>query len=137
MSTAVLPAIVRSLAAGGTAAARPTSTGGGRGGFSGLAGGSEGAAAHAQWRATCRKLPLRLARLCSGQPSFAAAVATALRVLGSDYQDTGKIRSSLPAITKPIRTTILCTLAQVRSTAGWLLQKGMLGPPVCLLPACC
>jgi len=47
---------------------------------------------------------------------FAAAVAAALDILSSDYEDASRMRSSLPAVTKPIRAAVLATLAQVR---GW------------------
>lgn len=117
LGSAVLPAIVCSLAAGGAASNPPAApSGGGRLGFPGAAaavgsaGGTPGA--HTQWRAACRKLPLQLARLCSSG-SFASSVEAALKVLGTHYVNAHRIRSQLPAVTGPIRSAALATLAQV------------------------
>ena len=123
----VLPALVRSLAAGSPTTAVAAS-GGGRVGFPGAAAagaGGAGAGAHAQWRAACRKLPLQLARLCGSVAdgeggSFAAAVEAALKILGSEYVDAGRHRSELPALTRPIRSAALASLAQVRLRSGLL-----------------
>ncbi|KAL4420612.1 hypothetical protein ABPG75_010268 [Micractinium tetrahymenae] len=118
VGSTVLPALVRSVAAG--AAAPPVPAGpsaSGRLGFPGAAAAAAGSAggaagAQAQWRAACRQLPLQLARLCSSG-SFAAAVEAALAVLGTHYVNAQRIRSQLPALTKPIRSAALATLAQV------------------------
>lgn len=112
----LLPALVRALAGGAPAAATAAAASSGRLGFPG--GSATPASAHSQWRAECRKLPLRVARLCShaadsSTGGFAAAVAAALNILGSDYEDASRLRSSLPAVTKPIRAVLLATLAQV------------------------
>ncbi|PRW20989.1 kinase [Chlorella sorokiniana] len=112
----LLPALVRALAGGAPAAAAAAGAGSGRLGFPG--GAAAPASAHSQWRAACRKLPLRVARLCSSAADsstggFAAAVAAALNILGSDYEDASRLRSSLPAVTKPIRAVVLASLAQV------------------------
>lgn len=125
----LLPALVRSLAGGGPAAAAAAGAGSSRLGFPG--GAATGpASAHSQWRAACRKLPLQVARLCSSAADsstggFAAAVAAAINILSSDYEDATRLRSSLPAVTKPIRAVLLATLAQVRGCACCRLWAGV------------
>ncbi len=119
MGAVLLPALVRALAGGAPASAAAAGASSGRLGFPG--GAAAPASAHAQWRTACRKLPLHVARLCSSAADssmggFAAAVAAALDILSSDYEDASRMRSSLPAVTKPIRAAVLATLAQVR---GW------------------
>lgn len=131
LGSTILPALVRSLAAGAAGPALPAAPSGcGRLGFPGAAaaaGGAGGAAgAHAQWRAACRRLPLQLARLCSSG-GFAAAVEAAIGVLGTHYVNAHRIRSQLPAVTPPIRSAALATLAQVR--VGQLMST-LVGLPV-------
>lgn len=129
LGVTVLPALVRSLAAGSPSAAAVS--GSGRLGFPGAAAAGAGGSAHAQWRAACRKLPLELARLCSraaDSGSFAAAVAAALRVLESNFHDASRHRSALPALTRPIRGVALTTLAQVCLVAEIEWRVLRLGP---------
>lgn len=123
----VLPALVAALV-GGTARATAAggSSGGGRTSF--LGGGSGGGSdASVKWRSACRRLPLQLGHLWpSGDPGvFAAAVASALKVLGSDWHDCTKLRSPMAAASLPVRTAALSTLAQAGPAA------------CCLLPAAC
>ncbi|EFN52609.1 hypothetical protein CHLNCDRAFT_138668 [Chlorella variabilis] len=117
LSATVLPAVVRSVAGGTVGAPPAAAAGGGRLGFPG-GGGGGGGDARAVWRAACRRLPLQLARLCGGEGAgFVAAAAAALSALGVDWRDASRVRSPLAAVTGPIRTAALGTLAQARAAA--------------------
>jgi hypothetical protein len=126
---AVLPAVVAAVAGGsGGGPAPPPAAASGRRSMFGGGGGEEGAEARRRWRAACRALPLRLARLCGDADGGAAgAVAAALRMLGCDWQDAARVRSPLAAMPPTLRAAALATLAQ----AAWaqlavLLQLAVL-----------
>ncbi|KAL4855567.1 Nuclear pore complex protein NUP160 [Chlorella vulgaris] len=125
----VLPALVAALVRGtARATAAGGSSGGGRTSFL-SGGGGGGSDASIKWRAACRRLPLQLGHLwASGDPGvFAAAVASALKVLGSDWHDCTKLRSPMAAASRPVSWAQVEAVLQLALLQRYVLWHQTLG----------